>query len=194
MISKRNILTFVLFITFGAASAHAQMMPRFGLRSGLGFSKITGDTIGAEFGMGYVFGGTMIIDALPVSLVTDVIIARRSYANAVTSTKTWDFVIPVQARFYVAPIFFVQAGGSFSYGIGSFTVSNGLSNQSISYEQDTLNRTNFAVLFGAGADVPVGFGSIQIEGRFNWGLNDRNKLPYQSNKTIGFDLLIGYLF
>jgi len=40
----------------------------------------------------------------------------------------------------------------------------------------------------------MGVGSLEVEGRFNWGLKDRNKLEVQSIKTMGMDLLVGFVF
>ncbi len=193
--SKYFLITLALVGAGFADQAEAQLLPRFGLRTGLGMSKFTGDITGAKFGMGFGVGGTMVIDLLPLSIVTDLYFARRNYGNSTVSTKTWELLLPVQARFYVAPMFFVQAGAGLGFGIGSYTTSNnGLGSQSFQYGQSTLSRMDFGLLFGLGADVPLGVGSLQVEGRFNWGLKDRNELPVQNIKTMHMDLLVGFLF
>ena len=187
-------LIFGGFCLVHANSAQAQLAPRFGVKAGLGLSKMTGDTFGASFGTGFGFGGTAIFDMMPVSLVTDLYLARNNYGGVNSGSKTWDLVIPVQARFSVMPMLFIQGGASFSYGLGSYTEYTDIDSTSISYNLSPVKRTDLSLLFGLGSEIPLAVGSLQIEGRFAWGMLNRSRAQLQSLKTIHLDLLVGYLF
>jgi hypothetical protein len=197
VIIKNAFIVLVLGIAATLSStASAQSLPKFGLRTGLGFSKFTGDISGAEFGMGFGLGGTVVVDLGPIGLATDLYFARRNYANATVSTKTWDLMIPVQVRFFVAPMFFVQSGVIYSHGIGSYTTDDGILKESTKYGEGPFpfSRSDFGFLLGAGAQIPLAIGALEVEGRLNWGLKDRYTLPDRSVKSIGFDLIVGFLF
>ncbi|HVJ65045.1 MAG TPA: outer membrane beta-barrel protein [Bdellovibrionota bacterium] len=195
MISKKWLLACTFIAASLSGTAQAQLMPRFGVKAGLGLAKMTGDITGSKFGTGFGFGGTLILDMMPVSLVTDLYLARRVYGGTPYATKAWDLVIPVQARFNIMPMFYVQGGAFLSFGMGSQTVDDGINPpQSYDYANTTFGRTDFGLVFGAGASFPMGVGSLEVEGRFNWGLKDRNKLEVQSIKTMGMDLLVGFVF
>ena len=78
--------------------------------------------------------------------------------------------IPVMAKFYFLPKINVQVGPQFAFRLGDVP--------------DTINKTNFGVAFGLGADIISG---LLIEARYAFQLNNAFKSP-ASGQKLHFNL------
>lgn len=145
-------------------AGQAQAMVGVGLKGGLGMSKSSGGS-GSSYGMGYLGGLSFDFGMGPITLGADVLYAARTFGATGGSVKLNQVHVPVQAKFNLAPMVFLSAGGYYAMAL-----SDGFAND-----------------YGAVGGLGVSFGGITVEGRYNRSFGDLDGSTH-------LEALVGYRF
>ena len=181
-----------------APSARAIGLVSFGLKGGSTLSsQLSKDALGNSmggysYGVGFIVGGGVDIGIGAVGVMLDVLYAQRKVVYQVINAETSRSVhIPVLLRLKMGVARF-EFGGYYASAIGEI-YNNGVPS---SYASVNKTRADFGLTGGLALAVPVGVAKFTIEGRYNFGLENRNSAPtgLQSTHSSSFDLLAGFYF
>ena len=187
---KKNILCLVVIFAFGFANAQKT---QFGLKAGVNFATLTGDTDGASSIIGYNVGGFAEIKMSEKFSIQPELLFSTQGAQVTSDGTEVDFIlsylnIPVMAKYYASPKFSIELGPQ----IGFLTSAKGKA-MGVSVDvEDFFKSTDFGLNFGAGYDFTKKF-SAGV--RYNLGLsNIAEDSGGDSVQNSVFSITIGYKF
>lgn len=191
-------VAFFTFCLFAAPSTHALGLISFGLKGGSTLSsEISKDSLGNTMGgyshgVGFIVGGGVDIGIGAVGVMVDVLYAQRKVVYQVLDAETSRSLhVPVLVRLKMG-VARLELGGYYASAIGEI-YNNGVPS---SYGAVNKSKADFGLTGGLAVAVPVGVASFVIEGRYNFGLENRNTAPtgLQNTRSSSFDLLAGFYF
>ena len=183
---KKIIQVFLIGILAGVVTvASAQVRFDVGLKGGLNFAKINGNSsVTANYGArtGYHGGAYAMIKIAKFAIQPEVIFSKQGqtfdYSRQNYNTVFSYVNIPIMLKLYLAAGFNLQAGPQFGFltkATGDVIDSNGKPETG----QDLKNlvkSSDVSIGFGFGWDLPLG---ISIGARYNLELSDINKITGQ---------------
>jgi len=155
---KRVLILFFLIVGVGSACAQ-----KFGLKAGLNYSSISGDDY--SYKPGFHAGIFLLINLSEnIKLAPEVLYSAQG-AKFSSGQVDYNYInIPVLVNIYETKIIFLQLGAQ----LGIITSANFSAGGSSSNVIASLNKTDFGLVGGLGAD----FGMVVINARYNWGLTE----------------------
>lgn len=187
---KKIILCVVAVFAFGYANAQKT---QFGIKAGVNFATLTGDTAGVNSIVGFNIGGFSEIKISDKFSIQPELLYSIQGAKVDSEGTTVDFNlsylnIPVMAKYYVSPKFNLEIGPQ----IGFLTSAKGKT-MGVSVDvKDFFKSTDFGLNFGAGYDFTSKF-SAGI--RYNLGLsNIAEDSGGESVKNSVISISLGYKF
>ncbi len=182
----------VLFVicALGVSSFSFAQLVEIGAKGGLNLSNLNlspdGKLVGTNYhgAIGYHLGGYALIKLKKISLQPELLYSTQgqyfttvSYSNLKTTLNYIN--IPIMIKYYLTGSLHIQAGPQFSILASSKGDLNQIQggnfagppvfNQNLS---SYLKRTDFALAFGAGINLPV---NLNLSIRYNIGITDINK-------------------
>lgn len=187
---KKIILCVVVIFAFGYVNAQKT---QFGLKAGVNFVTLTGDTDGASSIVGFNVGGFAEIKISEKFSIQPELLYSTQGAKVNSEGTDVEFNlsylnIPVMAKYYVSPKFSFELGPQ----IGFLTSAKGKT-MGVSVDiKDFFKSTDFGLNFGAGYDFTNKF-SAGV--RYNLGLsNIAEDSGGDSVKNSVFSISLGYKF
>ena len=187
---KKIILSFVAVFAFGYANAQKT---QFGVKAGVNFATLAGDSDGASSIVGFNVGGFAEIKISEKFSIQPELLYSTQGAEIDSDGETVDFNlsylnIPIMAKYYVAPKFSLELGPQ----IGFLTSAKGEA-MGVSVDiEDFFKSTDFGLNFGAGYDFTDKF-SASV--RYNLGLsNIAEDSGDESVQNSVFSISLGYKF
>lgn len=187
---KKIILCIVAVFAFGYANAQKT---QFGVKAGVNFATLAGDSDGASSIVGFNVGGFAEIKISEKFSIQPELLYSTQGAEIDSDGETVDFNlsylnIPIMAKYYVAPKFSLELGPQ----IGFLTSAKGEA-MGVSVDiEDFFKSTDFGLNFGAGYDFTDKF-SASV--RYNLGLsNIAEDSGDESVQNSVFSISLGYKF
>lgn len=196
MKSKVTILSIVTgFILLFSITAHAQVLPKFGVKAGLNYSTFN-NADGAEYKAGFLGGvyANFKIPATPMAIQPEILYAQYGAKAEGTDVKySIDYVqIPVLAKFgFGAPGVPVRPEVFFGPYAG-FNINADVENSPFQVDTNELvKNSDWGVVVGAGIQVS----KLNFEFRYTAGLTDVFEDQYADGEKNGaFSLTVGVNF
>ena len=203
---KKIILTVAAVFAFGFANAQEF---KFGAKTGLNVSTLTGDVEDVKSKIGFHIGGFAEIKfgekfAIQPELLFSTQGAKSEYTegfegfdvNVEENLKLNYINLPIMAKYFVTEKLNIQAGPQVGFLMSAkndYKASFGGESESEEVDiKDETNSIDFGVNFGLGYDFTE---NIFVEARYNLGLTD---LPKEDSdfkaKNAVFQLSLGYKF
>lgn len=147
---------------------------------------------------GAFVGGVGVLIGSPFSVFSlqpEVLFTQKGYQRAKNDRMTVNYIeIPVMGRLSVGSKqtrVYVGAGPSYGYGIGG--KNRGTDGKDVKLKfgdgKNEVQRSDWGLQFGLGLSQRLGYGALQVEGRYGLGLSNIN--PSEShNRVISFT--VGY--
>lgn len=196
MKSKITILSVLTgFILLFSVTAHAQVLPKFGVKAGLNYSTFN-NADGAEYKAGFLGGvyANINIPGSPAAIQPELLYAQ--YGTNVEGTDgklSVDYIqIPVLAKFgFGAPGVNIKPEVFFGPYAG-FNINAEAEEAGFAVDADELfKNTDFGVVIGAGLQVS----KLNFELRYTAGLTDVFEDAYADGEKNGaFALVVGINF
>lgn len=180
---------------------------KFGVKGGVNFANLSGDTEDASLKVGFHVGGFAEIKVSDKFSVQPELLYSTQGAKFDESVDGVDIEsklnlsylnIPVMAKFYVAEKFSLEAGPQIGFLLSAKAKGEGTENGiTISAEQDvkdSFESIDFGLNFGAGYDFTE---NLSAGVRYNLGLSNIAKTEEGDDSKIQnsvFSLSIGYKF
>jgi len=186
---KNNILIVVMVMLF--ASANAQIV-RFGLKGGINFSTLVGDTEDNNSRLGFNGGGFAEIKIIDKFFIQPELLYSEegTIYDDDDKLKTSYFKIPILAKYYVAKKISIEAGPQIGFLLSASEFGQDA--------KDIVNSFDFGAALGLNYDFT---NNIFIGGRYNLGLYNIAKLdnlpefdPNFTVKNSVFTVFLGYKF
>lgn len=147
-----------------------------------------------KFGVGY--GILASVYSIPGFTVESGILSlTRSYAASLLPTDIISlkmYEIPVLLRFDLLPIMAAGIGGYLAFGSGSVTQSNGVTDQTSTYEANNLGKTDYGLMASISLSLPI-LPTLKILGdvRYLIGLANLSTTSGTTHKFNDLQLLAG---
>ncbi|MFB3389006.1 porin family protein [Flavobacterium sp. LAR06] len=201
---KKIIMTAAAVMAFAFSNAQET---KFGVKGGVNFANLTGDTEDASLKVGFHVGGFAEIKVSDKFSVQPELLYSTQGAKFDESGEGFDIEnklnlsylnIPVMAKFYVAEKFSLEAGPQIGFLLSAKAKSEGTDEGiTLSAEEDvkdSFESIDFGVNFGAGYDFTE---NLSAGVRYNLGLSNIAKTEdgddFKMNNSV-FSLSVGYKF
>jgi len=207
--SNKTLKIATLALAGGLFAAPAFAQVGLGVKGGVNFSKATfkqGDETaeGIDYGMGFMGGLGLSMDAGPIGVLVDVLWAQRGFDTSIgdvdVKSRYSTVYVPVQAKFSLIPMFYLSAGGYYSMAFGDVKTKATSDGNSIStttsLEDAGFKSSDYGLVGGLGVEFPLGGMSFTAEARYNYGLANLAKDPPDDYSVKGqaIDVLVGLKF
>lgn len=216
----RSLTLFAFALVFVTGSAFAQTGMRAGVKAGVDFANLGGDTeqlfetsldnktgfsAGAFFGFDLQRMFRLQLEGQYVQKGAKATLGGNEYK---VKLDYIEFMVPltvlvptqgsVTPRFYVGPAVGIEASCKFSgdFGGGSESLDCG-SEELLQQGIDAQTKSvDFGIFFGGGVDFGVGPGALTLDVLYNLGLSDINDVPdaTESVKNQNIQIMAGYAF
>jgi hypothetical protein len=200
----RKSLLVAVVLSLVAATASAQLLPRFGVKGGLNFSSIDVDDLDASTRTGYAFGAFVNLTAPGLSLQGELLYSRKGADfGAVPSREELNYredviQIPVLLRFSlpvpaVSPALYLGPAASIplksEYKLGD--------DDWVEIEEDGESLAWSVII---GADITL-MDRLVLDLRYDWGLTAFREASFDDVTDVGselkdrtFSAMVGYRF
>lgn len=202
-----KILATVLLITGTLTFLQAQI--GLGLRGGLTWAKAELEEDNDKFNNDYLLGYTGslfaeigISDAFAIQ--PEVSFLQKGYKNTIEDDGKYErkllmnyLEVPVLAKWRIGSETIkaqLLLGPTVGYALDGTIKANG---EKTDIDFDDVKRLDIGVLVGAGFDIPLGPGSVFVDGRYGWGITNLNDAAnaddyHWHNRTISVG--VGYIY
>lgn len=166
---------------------------KFGIKGGVNFATLTGDTEDVKSRTAFHFGAVVEIPVSDMFSVQPELLYSGQGAKDDSSDDELklDYLnIPVMAKFYVAEGFSLEVGPQVGFLLSAKEEFDGESEDI----KDFVKEIDFGVNFGVGYAMETG---LNFGARYNLGLSDINDYGESFNDSIKngvFQISIGYMF
>lgn len=190
---KKVLLTAAAIFAFGFANAQSV---KFGVKGGLNFANLTGDAEDNSMRVSFHVGGLAEIKLTNKFAIQPELLFSSQGAKFDTNTSeklVYDLSyinIPVMAKFYATPQFYLEAGPQISFIVSAKAKYDGDSEDI----KDEFNSTDFGLGLGAGYNFTD---NLYAGLRYNAGLSNIADVPDSSNFETGNSVIalsVGYKF
>lgn len=200
---KKHLLKIALLAFTFASAERAEALVSFGLKAGIGVNSLevqnTSGVVetGTTFGLGNQFGLSADFGLGVIGVSVDALYATRGQFLAVINNTWKELLVPVQAKFALLPFLSIGAGAYYSMALGDITVETlGVETGTLTFDAAGISGSDYGLVAGVGLGIPLGITTLSIEGRYLYGLKNRqnNATGDASAKSSAFDMLVGFTF
>ncbi|MFN7118281.1 MAG: porin family protein [Saprospiraceae bacterium] len=203
-----KILALLLLFTTGTWTL-LQAQVGLGLRGGVLWTKAEleqgDDKFDNDYLMGYtgsLFAEIGISEAFAIQ--PEVVFLQKGYKNTIEDDGIYErklmmnyLEVPVLAKWRIGSETIkaqLLLGPTFGYALDGTVKANG---EKTDLDLDDVTRLDIGVLFGAGFDIPLGPGSVFVDGRYGLGITNLNNAAnaddfHWHNRTISVG--VGYIY
>lgn len=164
------------------------------VRGGIGIfaPSIAGMTVSA--GKGVVGGVGLEAGLGPISVIADVLYAKRTVELPLSISQTMTYLhIPVQAQLSTG-LFHISGGLYYAQAIGELSRTVGGVTSSPTYASLALSKADTGAVAGIGVGIPLGVTTISADIRYNLGMKNISSDAAVESKNRSIDLLVGATF